>query len=113
MQVLMLTRISVPAQEMIRPGLLAVLSPCAVGLGFRALGYYTGQTLLGAKAVAGLLMFSMVAGDAHLIAPAVTRYELHSVHCAMCTPAWPELRSGKARMSMLLCVPFSSGHCQP
>ncbi|KAK9905867.1 hypothetical protein WJX75_007849 [Coccomyxa subellipsoidea] len=49
-------------KEMIRPGLLAVLSPCAVGLGFRALGYYTGQTLLGAKAVAGLLMFSMVAG---------------------------------------------------
>ena len=51
------------AQEMIRPGLLAVLSPCAVGLGFRVLGYYTGQTLLGAKAVAGLLMFSMVAGN--------------------------------------------------
>lgn len=48
---------------MIRPGLLAVLSPCGVGLGFRVLGYYTGQTLLGAKAVAGLLMFSMVAGE--------------------------------------------------
>lgn len=49
-------------QEMVRPGLLAVLSPCVVGLGFRVLGYYTGQVLLGAKAVAGLLMFSMVAG---------------------------------------------------
>ncbi len=48
---------------MIRPGLLAVLSPVAVGLSFRVLGYYTGQTLLGAKAVAGLLMFSMVAGE--------------------------------------------------
>ncbi|BDA47219.1 K(+)-insensitive pyrophosphate-energized proton pump [Coccomyxa sp. Obi] len=49
-------------KEMIRPGLLAVLAPCAVGLGFRVLGFYTGQALLGAKAVAGLLMFSMVAG---------------------------------------------------
>lgn len=47
---------------MIRPGMLAVLAPCAVGLGFRVLGFYTGQALLGAKAVAGLLMFSMVAG---------------------------------------------------
>lgn len=54
--------IPVHAQEMIRPGLLAVLAPCAVGLGFRVLGFYTGQALLGAKAVAGLLMFSMVAG---------------------------------------------------
>jgi Na+/H+-translocating membrane pyrophosphatase len=47
---------------MVRPGLLAVLSPCVVGLGFRVLGFYTGQVLLGAKAVASLLMFNMVAG---------------------------------------------------
>ena len=60
---------------MIRPGLLAVLAPCAVGLGFRVLGFYTGQALLGAKAVAGLLMFSMVAGtypDSPPVAPNFT-----------------------------------------
>ena len=49
-------------QEMVRPGLLAVLSPVGVGLAFRALGAYTGQELLGAKAVASLLMFSLATG---------------------------------------------------
>ena len=49
-------------QEMVKPGLLAVLSPCVVGLTFRVIGAYTGQTLLGAKAVAGLLIFTTVAG---------------------------------------------------
>ena len=51
-------------QEMVAPGLLAVLSPLAVGLVFRAVGFYTGQPLLGAKAVASFLMFSMVSGGA-------------------------------------------------
>ena len=50
-------------QEMVAPGLLAVLSPLAVGLVFRAVGYYSGQPLLGAKAVASFLMFSMVSGQ--------------------------------------------------
>ena len=45
-----------------KPGLLAVLSPCVVGLTFRVIGACTGQTLLGAKAVAGLLIFTTVAG---------------------------------------------------
>ena len=48
-----------------RPGLLAVLSPCVVGLTFRVIGAYTGQDLLGAKAVAGLLIFTTVAGMQH------------------------------------------------
>ena len=49
-------------QEMVKPGLLAVLSPCVVGLTFRVIGAYTEQKLLGAKAVAGLLIFTTVAG---------------------------------------------------
>jgi Na+/H+-translocating membrane pyrophosphatase len=49
-------------QEMVAPGLLAVLSPVAVGLAFRALGEWSGQPLLGAKAVASFLMFSCVSG---------------------------------------------------
>ena len=59
------------SQEMVRPGLLAVLSPVGVGLAFRALGAYTGQQLLGAKAVASLLMFSLAAG-------ALCFFEAHS-----------------------------------
>lgn len=34
-----------------------------VGVVFRVLGAYTGQELLGAKAVAGMLMFCTVTGD--------------------------------------------------
>ena len=49
-------------QEMVKPGLLAVLSPCVVGLTFRVIGAYTDQKLLGARAVAGLLIFTTVAG---------------------------------------------------
>lgn len=49
-------------QQMVKPGLLAVLAPCVVGVAFRILGYYTGQELLGAKAVAGMLMFCTVTG---------------------------------------------------
>ena len=45
-----------------KPGLLAVLSPCVVGLTFRVIGAYTDQKLLGARAVAGLLIFTTVAG---------------------------------------------------
>ncbi|KAK9804629.1 hypothetical protein WJX73_001042 [Symbiochloris irregularis] len=49
-------------KEMVKPGLLAVLAPCVVGVVFRVLGAYTGQELLGAKAVAGMLMFCTVTG---------------------------------------------------
>ncbi|GMH36337.1 hypothetical protein BSKO_04205 [Bryopsis sp. KO-2023] len=49
-------------REMVRPGLLAVFAPCIVGVIFRIFGAYTGQELLGAKAVAGMLMFATVAG---------------------------------------------------
>jgi H+-translocating diphosphatase len=50
-------------RAMVRPGLLAVLAPCAVGMGFKALGAATGQELLGAKAVAGMMMFATVTGE--------------------------------------------------
>jgi len=49
-------------REMVRPGLLAVLSPVVVGVIFKNIGYSTGQELLGAKAVAAFLMFATVAG---------------------------------------------------
>lgn len=49
-------------REMMKPGALAVLSPIAVGLVFRVLGYWTGHPLLGAKAVASMLMFATVGG---------------------------------------------------
>lgn len=49
-------------RAMIKPGLLAVAAPCVVGVAFRALGAATGQAMLGAKAVAGFLMFVTVAG---------------------------------------------------
>jgi H+-translocating diphosphatase len=49
-------------REMVRPGALAVLSPIAVGVIFKNIGYATGQELLGAKAVAAFLMFATVAG---------------------------------------------------
>ena len=49
-------------QAMVRPGLLAVGAPVAVGFAFRALGALTGQPLLGAKAVAGFLMFTTASG---------------------------------------------------
>lgn len=49
-------------RAMIKPGALAVGAPCAVGLVFKAVGTATGQQLLGAKAVAGMLMFSTVTG---------------------------------------------------
>jgi H(+)-translocating pyrophosphatase len=49
-------------RAMIKPGLLAVAAPCLVGIAFRGLGVATGQPMLGAKAVAGFLMFTTVAG---------------------------------------------------
>jgi inorganic pyrophosphatase len=49
-------------REMVAPGLLAVLSPVVVGVAFRAVGWATGQSLLGARAVAALMMFATVAG---------------------------------------------------
>lgn len=49
-------------RAMIKPGALAVVAPVAVGLLFKGVGAATGQQLLGAKAVAGMLMFSTVTG---------------------------------------------------
>ena len=49
-------------REMIKPGLLAVLSPIAVGLLFSKLGQARGVELLGAKAVSAFLMFSTSTG---------------------------------------------------
>ncbi|KAK3265825.1 pyrophosphate-energized membrane proton pump, partial [Cymbomonas tetramitiformis] len=48
--------------EMIKPGVLAVGSPIAIGVLFRFWGAMTGQELLGARVVAGMLMMSTVAG---------------------------------------------------
>ena len=49
-------------KEMVFPGLLAALTPIAVGLVFRMLGVYRGNPLLGAEAVAAFLMLSTVTG---------------------------------------------------
>lgn len=49
-------------RAMIKPGILAVVGPVAVGIVFKWIGLATGQPLLGAKAVAGMLMFSTVTG---------------------------------------------------
>ena len=49
-------------REMIKPGILAVGGPIVIGVVFRMIGAATGQELLGAKAVAGMLMFATVAG---------------------------------------------------
>lgn len=53
---------SASLKEMIKPGALAIISPMAVGIVFRIVGYYTGQALLGAKVVASMLMFATVSG---------------------------------------------------
>lgn len=49
-------------KEMVKPGLMAVCGPIVVGVLMRLLGSMTGQSMLGAKAVAGLLMFATVTG---------------------------------------------------
>ncbi|KAF1898654.1 hypothetical protein Lal_00023663 [Lupinus albus] len=53
---------SASLREMIKPGVLAIVSPIVVGFVFRILGYYTGHPLLGAKVVAAFLMFATVSG---------------------------------------------------
>lgn len=53
---------SASLREMIKPGALAIISPIVIGFLFRVLGYYTGQSLLGAKVVAAMLMFATVSG---------------------------------------------------
>ncbi|XP_031389023.1 pyrophosphate-energized membrane proton pump 3 isoform X1 [Punica granatum] len=53
---------SASLREMIKPGALAIVSPVAIGVLFRILGYYTGHPLLGAKVVASMLMFATVSG---------------------------------------------------
>jgi H(+)-translocating pyrophosphatase len=49
-------------RQMIKPGLLSVLSPISVGLIFRVIGAYRDRPLLGAEALAGFLMFSTSTG---------------------------------------------------
>jgi len=49
-------------REMIKPGLLAVLSPITISLIFKYLGELTGQELLGPKAVCSFLMFTTATG---------------------------------------------------
>jgi inorganic pyrophosphatase len=49
-------------REMKKPGLLAVGAPIVVGVTFRIFGKATGQTMLGAKVVAGMIMFATVSG---------------------------------------------------
>lgn len=53
---------SASLREMIKPGALAVISPIVIGVSFKILGHYTDQPLLGAKAVASMLMFATVSG---------------------------------------------------
>ena len=49
-------------RQMIRPGVLSVLSPITVGVAFRVIGSYKGRSLLGAEALAGFLMFATSTG---------------------------------------------------
>lgn len=49
-------------REMVKPGLLATLSPIVVGLIFRGIGTLRGRNLLGAEVLAGYLMFSTSTG---------------------------------------------------
>ena len=49
-------------KEMKKPGLLAVCAPITVGVAFRFFGALTGQTMLGAKVVASMIMFATVSG---------------------------------------------------
>lgn len=47
---------------MVKPGLLATLTPIAVGIIFRFIGQYRGRDLLGAEVLAGFLMFATSTG---------------------------------------------------
>jgi len=49
-------------REMIKPGLLAVISPVAVGFVFRIIGQYTNRPLLGVECVCSMLLFSTATG---------------------------------------------------
>mmetsp|Transcript_33166 Transcript_33166/g.32281 ORF Transcript_33166/g.32281 Transcript_33166/m.32281 type:complete len:182 (-) Transcript_33166:79-624(-) len=49
-------------RQMIKPGLLSVLSPITVGVVFRFIGQQRGKPLLGAEVLAGFLMFSTSTG---------------------------------------------------
>jgi Na+/H+-translocating membrane pyrophosphatase len=49
-------------REMVKPGMLAVLSPITVGIIFRIIGSYRGRPLLGAEVLAGFLMFATSTG---------------------------------------------------
>ena len=49
-------------KEMIKPGLLSVLSPLVIGLIFKYIGYLKKKPLLGAQAVSAFLMFSTSTG---------------------------------------------------
>ena len=49
-------------REMIKPGVLAVSAPCAIGVVFRIIGKKSEVPLLGAKVVASMLMFATVSG---------------------------------------------------
>jgi H+-translocating diphosphatase len=49
-------------REMVKPGLLAVLSPIIVGITFRIIGSYRGKPLLGAEVLASFLMFGTSTG---------------------------------------------------
>ncbi|EWS72429.1 vacuolar proton-inorganic pyrophosphatase (macronuclear) [Tetrahymena thermophila SB210] len=49
-------------REMIKPGLLAVLTPFIVGLSFKYLGIFQQKELLGAKVICSFLMFSTCTG---------------------------------------------------
>lgn len=51
-------------QEMVKPGLLPVLSPIIVGVCFRILGGFRSRPDLGAEVVASFLMFSTATGEA-------------------------------------------------
>jgi len=49
-------------KQMVKPGLLSVLSPITVGVVFRIIGYYKERPLLGAEVLAGFLMFATSTG---------------------------------------------------
>jgi len=49
-------------KAMIKPGMLAVIGPCMIGIAFKTVGWMTDQPHLGAKAVAGMLMFATATG---------------------------------------------------
>merc|ERR1711982_232994 len=49
-------------RRMVKPGLLSVFSPMAVGFVFRQLGVYSDQPMLGVQCVVSFLMFSTSTG---------------------------------------------------